>query len=360
MRHITCDVTLVAQDVDSGQELHVPAGHDQRLKRSDSRIGRRDPADAGAQCRSPSCRVRGDADARLIPAHRAEDRGVRIDASQPARSIGAAEPCHRRPNVSALPRYPPCDSSRHRRCRAGHPRAEARRAVASEDVERVLAGVDETRPSGLFDRAIPLRMSLVSRLAISVRIPAVSVRSWAGTSATPGFSWAAVTLVALLGELPRGVGDDFGRVAVDTAGGQLLGDRERFEQGENPYGRPESRTTMRCRLRETTSVIVAVQEPPRLSVMLIGVPRGSSASAATPDPSSTAPQASPSLQGFQPARGCLFGASRSGGRSRSSAAVMTSRAQALTLTCRSLRSRARRSRSSGSMRIWKTSLRRMT
>ena len=33
---------------------------------------------------------------------------------------------------------------------------------------------------------------------------------------------------------------------------------------------------MRCWLRETTSVIVAVQESPRLSVMLIGVPRGSS------------------------------------------------------------------------------------
>ena len=48
------------------------------------------------------------------------------------------------------------------------------------------------------------------------------------------------------------------------------------------YGRPESRTTMRCRLRETTSVIVAVQQPPRLSVMLIGAGRGSSASAATP------------------------------------------------------------------------------
>ena len=143
-------------------------------------------------------------------------------------------------------------------------------------------------------------------------------------------------------------------------GGHLPGDRERVEQGVNPYDRPESRTTMRCRLRETTSVIVAVQESPRLSVMLIGVPRGSSASAATPGPSSTAPQPSPSLQGFQPARGCLLGASRSAGSSRSSAAAMTSRAQALTLTCRSSRSRARRSRSSGSMRIWKTSVRSMT
>ena len=38
---------------------------------------------------------------------------------------------------------------------------------------------------------------------------------------------------------------------------------------------------MRCRLRETTSVIVAVQQSPRLSVMLIDTGRGSSASAVT-------------------------------------------------------------------------------
>ena len=99
------------------------------------------------------------------------------------------------------------------------------------------------------------------------------------------------------------------------------------EHGREPL-RParRSRTTMRCWLRETTSVTVAVQEPPRLSVMLIGVPRGSSASAATSGPSSTAPQPSSSLQGLQPARGCLFGASESTGNSRSSAAAMTSRA----------------------------------
>ena len=40
----------------------------------------------------------------------------------------------------------------------------------------------------------------------------------------------------------------------------------------NPYGRPGSRTTMLCGLRETTSVIVAVQAPPRLSVRRFGVP----------------------------------------------------------------------------------------
>ena len=69
------------------------------------------------------------------------------------------------------------------------------------------------------------------------------------------------------------------------------------------YGRPESRTTMRCRLRETTSVIVAVQQPPRLSVMLIG--RGARVLRERGDtgPSSTAPQPSPSLQGFPAGEG---------------------------------------------------------
>ena len=52
--------------------------------------------------------------------------------------------------------------------------------------------------------------------------------------------------VALLGELPHGVGDDLGLVAVDAAGGQLLGDGERVEHGVNPLRRPELRTTMRC------------------------------------------------------------------------------------------------------------------
>ena len=75
----------------------------------------------------------------------------------------------------------------------------------------------------------------------------------------PALTWVALTLVALLGELPHGVGDEFGWVAVHAPGGQLRGDRERVEQGVKSYGRPESRTTMRCPSRETTSVIVAVQ-----------------------------------------------------------------------------------------------------
>ena len=61
-------------------------------------------------------------------------------------------------------------------------------------------------PAGI-EGAVPTiqRMSLVSRSAISVR-----------TSATPALHWAVVRLVALLGELLRGVGDDFGLVAVDA------------------------------------------------------------------------------------------------------------------------------------------------
>ncbi|MCY4600331.1 MAG: hypothetical protein OXF27_10475 [Acidobacteria bacterium] len=110
-----------------------------------------------------------------------------------------------------------------------------------------------------------------------------------------------MTWVALLGEFARGAGNDFGLVAVDAPGGQLLGERERPEQGVNTYGRPESRTTMRCPSRETTSVIVAVQASPLLWVTLIGMPRGSAGSAATRGHSSTAPQPSVSLHGFQPA-----------------------------------------------------------
>ena len=87
-----------------------------------------------------------------------------------------------------------------------------------------------------------------------------------------------MTLVALLGELPQGVGDDFGGVAVDAPGGQLLGDRERVEDGVNPLRPAGVADDDALLLRETTSVIVAVQEPPRLSVMRIGAGRGSASS----------------------------------------------------------------------------------
>ena len=60
------------------------------------------------------------------------------------------------------------------------------------------------------------RMILVPRWAIAVRIPAVTLRSWVRTSVSSALNRAAVTLVALLGELPRGVGYDFSLVAVDA------------------------------------------------------------------------------------------------------------------------------------------------
>ena len=61
------------------------------------------------------------------------------------------------------------------------------------------------------------------------------------TSASPALNWAAVKLVALLGELPHGVGDDFGLIAVDAPGGQRLGDGERVEQGGPTAGRSRGR-----------------------------------------------------------------------------------------------------------------------
>ena len=70
------------------------------------------------------------------------------------------------------------------------------------------------------------------------------LRFLATRGVTWAFSRAVVTLVALLGELPRGVGEGFGLGADDAPGGQLLGDRERVERGVNAYGRPESRTTI--------------------------------------------------------------------------------------------------------------------
>ena len=56
-----------------------------RSPRADAWPGRRDPADLPPPCRSPACRVRGDADTRLVPADRTEGRGVRAGAVQRAR-----------------------------------------------------------------------------------------------------------------------------------------------------------------------------------------------------------------------------------------------------------------------------------
>ena len=38
----------------------------------------------------------------------------------------------------------------------------------------------------------------------------------ASRDVVPALTWVALTLVALLGERPRGVGDEFGLVAVDA------------------------------------------------------------------------------------------------------------------------------------------------
>ena len=83
-------------------------------------------------------------------------------------------------------------------------------------------------------------------------------------------------------------------VALDAL---VLGDGKGVAQGVDLYGRPESQTTMRCWLRETTSVIVA-RSRPGLSVMLIGFHAGSPRARRHRGPSSTAPQPSSSLQGL--------------------------------------------------------------
>ena len=87
------------------------------------------------------------------------------------------------------------------------------------------------------------RMSLVSRLAISVRTPAISVRCSAicvesrvsrfaisvRTSARPALNWFGGDVVALLEAVVDRLGDDFGLVAGDAASGELLGDGEGVE-----------------------------------------------------------------------------------------------------------------------------------
>ena len=100
-----------------------------RSPRASAWPGRRDPANVPALCRSASCRVRGDADARLVPAHRADDRGVRTDPGQPALSVVLPQPGQCHPCISPLPCHPRCGSRRHRGRRAGHPRMEARQTA---------------------------------------------------------------------------------------------------------------------------------------------------------------------------------------------------------------------------------------
>ena len=93
------------------------------------------------------------------------------------------------------------------------------------------------------------RMSLVSKCAISARTPAISVRCSVRSSAIcvekrvsragdlraqlgqTGLELVGGDVVALLDTLADGVGDDFGLVAGDAAGSELLGDGERVEHG---------------------------------------------------------------------------------------------------------------------------------
>ena len=100
--------------------------------------------------RPRSCRVRGDTDARLVPAHGADDRGIRADPGQPALPVVVPRPGQCHPCIPSLPCLPRCGPRRHRGRRAGHTRMEARqtaRALADDDVQRVLAAVDQTRPA---------------------------------------------------------------------------------------------------------------------------------------------------------------------------------------------------------------------
>ena len=71
--------------------------------------------------------------------------------------------------------------------------AAPRRAVAAEDVRRVLAGADETRPSGLRDRAILLlliRLGLGAREVAALAVNDVDWHNWtvrvAGVTEDPG------------------------------------------------------------------------------------------------------------------------------------------------------------------------------
>ena len=61
-----------------------------RSSRASARAGCRNPADLPPLRRRPSCRMCGDANARLVPAHRADDRGVCADPDR--RSLPVVAP----------------------------------------------------------------------------------------------------------------------------------------------------------------------------------------------------------------------------------------------------------------------------
>ena len=136
-----------------------------RSPRASAWLGRRDPADVPPLCRSLSYRLRGDADARLVPAHRADDRSVRAGASGLGQSSSRAPATATRAFLRFLATrgvvpasiegaVPTIREWKH---------ATLPRALADDDMQRVLAAVDETRPNGRRDRAILL---LLSRLGL--------------------------------------------------------------------------------------------------------------------------------------------------------------------------------------------------
>ncbi len=94
-----------------------------RSSRASAWPGRRYPADVPALRRSRSCRVRGDADARLVPSHRTDDRGVRAGPGQRALSVVRPQSGHGPPCVSSLPARP-------RRCSGCWPRWTSRAPTA--------------------------------------------------------------------------------------------------------------------------------------------------------------------------------------------------------------------------------------
>ena len=115
-------------DVDE-QVAAVTARAAYKMRRLGNRYRRRDPADVPPLCCSLSYRLRGDADARLVPAHRADDRSVRAGPGQRALSVVLACPSYSHPCVPPLPGHPRCGSRPHRGRRADHPRVEARQTA---------------------------------------------------------------------------------------------------------------------------------------------------------------------------------------------------------------------------------------
>ncbi len=131
-------------------------------------------------------------------------------------------------------------------------------------------------------------------------------------------------------------------------------------RGVNPYGRPESRTTMRCWLRETTSVIVAVQEPPRL----VGdADRGSTRVLREGGGIGSVEHGAPAvveLAGSPAGEGLSLRRLEVGREFAVECRRDDVASPGADVDVPSSRNRARPSRSSGSMRIWNTSVRRMT